>query len=241
MDWSTAPEFLDRMRALVDGGARSVVVDLGGAELLDHAGLIALVSASTLLEETKGEMLLKLPRARLVPYSCKSRTRTRTVDLARSQRRFSSGLSLPLTRGRCSGLRVVRGRFGMQRGEIAHPIEHSLERAAGFIVLHAIVGHAPLPPAAHQPGCAQQPERVAHGVLAGFEGESEVTDAELVGSQQRGKDTHPQGVDEQAQRRADQLCFALGDPACLCGRDALGIDGMAKIAHLIRLSTRPYG
>lgn len=63
VDWVTAPEFLDRMRALVDGGARSVVVDLGGAEFLDHAGLLALVSASTLLEEAKGEMLLKSPRS----------------------------------------------------------------------------------------------------------------------------------------------------------------------------------
>lgn len=59
----TALEFLNRMRALVDGGARSVVIDLGRAEFLDHAGLVALVNASTLLDETKGEMLLKSPRS----------------------------------------------------------------------------------------------------------------------------------------------------------------------------------
>ena len=63
VDRLTAPEFLDRMRALVDGGARSVVVDLGGTEFLDHAGLVALVSASTLIGEAKGEMLLKSPRS----------------------------------------------------------------------------------------------------------------------------------------------------------------------------------
>lgn len=63
VDRLTAPEFLDRVRALVEGGARSVVVDLGGAEFLDDAGLVALASASTLLDETEGEMLLKSPRS----------------------------------------------------------------------------------------------------------------------------------------------------------------------------------
>ena len=61
MDRWTAPEFLNRVRALVDSGYRSVVVNLGRAEFLDHAGLVALVTASTLLDEIKGEMLLKSP------------------------------------------------------------------------------------------------------------------------------------------------------------------------------------
>lgn len=63
LDGFTAPEVLRRVRALVEGGARSVVVDLGGTEVIDSHGLAALVSASTLLDQHKGEMVLKSPRS----------------------------------------------------------------------------------------------------------------------------------------------------------------------------------
>ena len=62
LDGETAPIFLERVQALADGGARSVIVDLGGAAV-DARGLDALVGASALLARSKGEIVLKSPRS----------------------------------------------------------------------------------------------------------------------------------------------------------------------------------
>jgi anti-anti-sigma factor len=63
LDWRTVPWFVARVSALIDEGARSIVVDLGGAEVVDRHGAAALLSASTLLDQRKGEMVLKSPRS----------------------------------------------------------------------------------------------------------------------------------------------------------------------------------
>lgn len=47
---------------MADDGARSVIVDLGGAAV-GAGGLDVLVAASALLEELNGELVLKSPRA----------------------------------------------------------------------------------------------------------------------------------------------------------------------------------
>lgn len=62
LDAGTAPRLMARVQALADDGARSVVVDLGGAAV-DASGLDALVTASALLEELNGELVLKSPRS----------------------------------------------------------------------------------------------------------------------------------------------------------------------------------
>ena len=62
LDAETAPRFLARVQALAEAGARSVIVDLGGAAV-DAGGLNALVTASTLLEDLRGELVLKSPRS----------------------------------------------------------------------------------------------------------------------------------------------------------------------------------
>ncbi|HET7719631.1 MAG TPA: STAS domain-containing protein, partial [Acidimicrobiales bacterium] len=50
------------VQALAEAGARSVIVDLGGA-VVDAGGLNALVTASARLEDLKGELVLKSPRS----------------------------------------------------------------------------------------------------------------------------------------------------------------------------------
>lgn len=62
LDAETAPRLMGRVQALADDGARSVIVDLGGAAV-GAGGLDVLVAASALLEELNGELVLKSPRA----------------------------------------------------------------------------------------------------------------------------------------------------------------------------------
>lgn len=62
LDAETAPRFLAQVQALAEAGARSVIVDLGGA-VVDAGGLNALVTASARLEDLKGELVLKSPRS----------------------------------------------------------------------------------------------------------------------------------------------------------------------------------
>lgn len=60
----TAPDFLDRVLALVEEGARSIVVDLGGVEVVDSQGVAALATAQALLVSLTGELVLRSPRSR---------------------------------------------------------------------------------------------------------------------------------------------------------------------------------
>lgn len=62
LDGETAPAFLERVRSLADEGARSVVIDLGGAEV-DPGGVDALAGASALLARRKAELVLRSPRS----------------------------------------------------------------------------------------------------------------------------------------------------------------------------------
>lgn len=64
LDGSAAPAFSALVRTLVDEGARSIVVDLGAADVVDAAGLQALVGAFEHLAQYRGEMVLRSPRSR---------------------------------------------------------------------------------------------------------------------------------------------------------------------------------
>ena len=60
----TAAEFTERTRVLVEERARSVVVELGAGEVIDSYGLVALAIAQVLLEDHRGELVLRSPRSR---------------------------------------------------------------------------------------------------------------------------------------------------------------------------------
>lgn len=62
LDGETGAAFLERVQALAEQGARSMVVDLGGA-LVDEGGLDALVGASGIIDRHRGELVLKSPRS----------------------------------------------------------------------------------------------------------------------------------------------------------------------------------
>lgn len=62
LDVTTSGAFLRMVRLLIARGARSVVVDLGGAEV-DASGMRALAVAQRRLERRRGEMILKAPRS----------------------------------------------------------------------------------------------------------------------------------------------------------------------------------
>lgn len=59
---STVPYLLERVLALADEGSRSIVIGLGGVEVVDAHGVAALASAATLLHHLGGEMVLESPR-----------------------------------------------------------------------------------------------------------------------------------------------------------------------------------
>ena len=60
---ANAPEFSEAVRTLVGAGARSLVVDLGQATVVDHSGVSALEGARTLLSLHNGELVLKSARS----------------------------------------------------------------------------------------------------------------------------------------------------------------------------------
>ena len=55
VDVYTAPRLRERLVELVDAGARSVIVDLGGVEFLDSTGLGVLVGAMKRLRVANGK------------------------------------------------------------------------------------------------------------------------------------------------------------------------------------------
>ncbi|MDQ4096657.1 MAG: STAS domain-containing protein [Actinomycetota bacterium] len=62
MDATRSETFLRRVQALVATGVRSVVVDLGGAEV-DSSGVAMLARAGEHLRHCNGELVLKSPRS----------------------------------------------------------------------------------------------------------------------------------------------------------------------------------
>jgi anti-sigma B factor antagonist len=66
IDVYTAPQLRERLIALVEGGARQVVVDLGRVEFLDSTGLGVLVGALKRLRVVGGELLLVCGQERLL-------------------------------------------------------------------------------------------------------------------------------------------------------------------------------
>lgn len=63
LDAFTASRFSDRVGSLVAAGARSVVFDLGGVDVVDARGVEALVRSLDLLRCYHGEMILRSVRS----------------------------------------------------------------------------------------------------------------------------------------------------------------------------------
>src|SRR5215468_3127758 len=66
IDVYTAPQLRERLIALVEGGDRRVVVDLGRVEFLDSTGLGVLVGALKRLRSVDGELSLVCAQERLL-------------------------------------------------------------------------------------------------------------------------------------------------------------------------------
>lgn len=63
LDAASAARFSESVQALVGAGARSIVVDLGRARVVDGPGLWALRGGRMLVEAHRGELVLKSPRS----------------------------------------------------------------------------------------------------------------------------------------------------------------------------------
>lgn len=66
IDVYTAPQLRERLIAIVQSGARQVVVDLGRVEFLDSTGLGVLVGALKRLNSVGGELALVCAQERLL-------------------------------------------------------------------------------------------------------------------------------------------------------------------------------
>jgi len=66
IDVYTAPQLREHLIALVEGGDRQVVVDLGRVEFLDSTGLGVLVGALKRLRSVDGELSLVCAQERLL-------------------------------------------------------------------------------------------------------------------------------------------------------------------------------
>lgn len=66
IDVYTAPQLRERLVALVEDGARQIVVDLSRVEFLDSTGLGVLVGALKRLRSVSGDLSLVCPRERLL-------------------------------------------------------------------------------------------------------------------------------------------------------------------------------
>lgn len=64
-DLHSAPEFRERLRVAIDGGATTLVVDLSDTEFVDSTSLGVLLGAMKRLRERNGEILLVVPRPEL--------------------------------------------------------------------------------------------------------------------------------------------------------------------------------
>lgn len=61
LDCYTAPQLRSALVALVSGGARQVVLDVGGTQFIDSTGLSVLVGGLKRLREHGGTMIVKSP------------------------------------------------------------------------------------------------------------------------------------------------------------------------------------
>ena len=61
LDPHTAPDLAAHLEALVDGGARSVELDLGGLRFMDSSGLRVLLAAAERLAGAGGSLVLRDP------------------------------------------------------------------------------------------------------------------------------------------------------------------------------------
>lgn len=75
----TAADFLERVLGLVAEGTRSIVVDLGGTEVVDSHGLAALDDARMLLDSASGELVLRSPRSATLELLSRTGTSDRFV------------------------------------------------------------------------------------------------------------------------------------------------------------------
>lgn len=75
----TAADFLERVLGLVAEGARSIIVDLGGTEVVDPQGLAALDDARILLASASGELVLRSPRSATLELLSRTGTGDRFV------------------------------------------------------------------------------------------------------------------------------------------------------------------
>ena len=66
VDIYTADTLRDRLAEVVASGERRLIVDLGGVEFLDSAGLAALVGGQNTVREAGGSLALACPRANLL-------------------------------------------------------------------------------------------------------------------------------------------------------------------------------
>src|SRR2546423_13201109 len=66
IDVYTAPQLRERLIALVEGGDRRVIVDLGRVDFLDSTGLSVLVGALKRLRGVNGELSLVFAQERLL-------------------------------------------------------------------------------------------------------------------------------------------------------------------------------
>jgi anti-sigma B factor antagonist len=66
IDVYTAPQLRERLIAVVEGGARQVIVDLGRVEFLDSTGLGVLVGSLKRLRVVGGELRLVCAQERLL-------------------------------------------------------------------------------------------------------------------------------------------------------------------------------
>ena len=55
---SMAPEFRTELLSLVEGGAKKLVVDLAGVEMIDSAGMGILINAHDLLSKASGDLMV---------------------------------------------------------------------------------------------------------------------------------------------------------------------------------------
>ena len=63
LDHENAAEFGERLEGLIEAGARSLVIDVGGCEIGDSVGLDAIVAAADRARRRRGELVLRAPRS----------------------------------------------------------------------------------------------------------------------------------------------------------------------------------
>ena len=89
LDLHSAPQVQTRLAEVIEGGARSVVVDMMGVSFLDSAGLGVLLSASKSLRSSGGELVVAADDRRILRVL--EIHRARSLDARRELTCRSSG------------------------------------------------------------------------------------------------------------------------------------------------------